>query len=213
MVTVGGASDACEAERCDRVDGRQEDATLVAWAVDGDERAWELIVARHGTYLRGIGRACGLTGDECSDAVQETWLSAVGHLADLRDHRLLRPWLAAIMRRTCQRMSQRRRNDRECLVADMTELVGVALRDEHVDVEREVLTAERASILRSEMRRLPERDRVLLYQLFSGDLGYDEVARRLQMPVGSIGPTRMRVLRRMRVWLDQTPAGDLLRAA
>ena len=195
--------------RIDRVDDRLADAALVARAMVDDERAWEQIVAIHGAYLVGIGRIFRLSREECSDAMQETWLSVVTHLADLRDPTRLRPWLATIMRRSCQRMRQRRRNDRECLVADMTGLAGGALRDDHVDVEREVLTVERASILRSAMRRLPERECALLHQLVSGDLAYEEIARRLAMPVGSIGPTRMRALRRMRVLLGKTPAGGL----
>jgi DNA-directed RNA polymerase specialized sigma24 family protein len=112
------------------------------------------------------------------------------------------------MRRGCQRTYERRRTDREYLAGDIGDMGGLVdgrIRDERVDVERDVLTAERASFLRRLMKELPSRDRKLL-QLLSDDFSYDEIARRLAMPVGSVGPTRMRALRRMRALLERAPA-------
>ena len=56
-------------------------------------------------------------------------------------------------------------------------------------------------LLRGGLERLDARCRDLLQLLFSDEderLAYDEVARRLAMPVGSIGPTRTRCLGKLR---------------
>ncbi|WP_162240293.1 RNA polymerase sigma factor [Nocardia arizonensis] len=193
----------------------QKDVTgaLVGLAVDGDEGAWEQIVAEHTRYLVAIGRAKRLSSDECSDAVQDTWLSAVAHLPTLRDPSLLRPWLAMIMRRKCENISLRRNARPEVLMGDVAVAVGEWLRDDHVDIEREILAIERSATLQRVLRRLPEIERVLLTELARNDGSYSEIARHLGIPVGSIGPTRMRALRRLRAQFDRTATGDVLGAA
>ena len=48
---------------------------------------------------------------------------------------------------------------------------------------------------------LPERQRVLLMLLIEDPpLPYEEISRRLGLPVGSIGPTRARALARVRAY-------------
>ncbi|MFD3461168.1 RNA polymerase sigma factor [Nocardia fluminea] len=193
----------------------QTDVTkaLVGLAVDGDEGAWEQIVAQHTRYLGAIGRAKRLSSDDCSDAVQDTWLSAVAHLPKLRDPSLLRPWLAMIMRRKCENISLRRNTRPEVLMGDVADTVGEWLRDDQVDIEREILAIERSATLHQVLRQLPEAERVLLTELARNDGPYREIARHLGIPVGSIGPTRMRALRRLRALSDRAATGDVLGAA
>ncbi|MFO1269576.1 MAG: sigma factor-like helix-turn-helix DNA-binding protein [Rubrivivax sp.] len=60
---------------------------------------------------------------------------------------------------------------------------------------------QRAELVRAALDRLDERCRGLLTLLFADEderVPYDEVARRLSMPVGSIGPTRARCLAKLR---------------
>jgi DNA-directed RNA polymerase specialized sigma24 family protein len=55
--------------------------------------------------------------------------------------------------------------------------------------------------LRLGLERLDERCRTLLTLVFRDEderLGYDEIGRRLDLPVGSIGPTRARCLGKLR---------------
>ncbi|MFD4433646.1 RNA polymerase sigma factor [Nocardia sp. NPDC058497] len=197
------------------VDGDRESTAraLVGMAVDGDEDAWEQIVAKHARYLGSIGRAKRLSSEECSDAMQETWLSAVAQLPKLRDPSRLRPWLAMIMRRNCEDISLRRNKQREELVGNVADIVGEWLRDERVNIERDILATERTSVLHEVLRLLPEGERVLLTELTHNDGSYGEIASHLGIPVGSIGPTRMRALRRLRELFDDTPTGDVLRTA
>lgn len=195
------------------VNDKRDDITLIDRAADGDESAWELIVTRYTPYLGTIGRTYSLSGEEISDATQQTWVSVVAHLSGLRDRGRFRPWLAAVMRRNCAEIVQHRRRGREHLAGDLTKLIGGEPRDERVDVEHEVLAAERASIIRHALGLLPERERRLLHCLAADELSYDEITRRLSMPLGSIGPTRKRALRRLREILEETQACEMLLSA
>jgi RNA polymerase sigma factor (sigma-70 family) len=62
--------------------------------------------------------------------------------------------------------------------------------------------------LRHALGRLEQRCRDLLLILFQDDgdaLPYEEVAQRLGMPVGSIGPTRLRCLAKLRQLVEPAP--------
>jgi DNA-directed RNA polymerase specialized sigma24 family protein len=94
-----------------------------------------------------------------------------------------------------QSLRTRQRETREVLT---DEPIGEELPAPNSTDER-LLQAERASALRDAVRRLPTRQRDLLEALMSTpDCSYAEVARTLDMPVGSIGPTRERGLSRLR---------------
>jgi DNA-directed RNA polymerase specialized sigma24 family protein len=67
---------------------------------------------------------------------------------------------------------------------------------------------QQLDLLRHGLDRLDTRCRDLLRLLFADDderPAYDEVARRMAMPVGSIGPTRARCLGKLRALVEPGP--------
>jgi DNA-directed RNA polymerase specialized sigma24 family protein len=60
-----------------------------------------------------------------------------------------------------------------------------------------VLSKERREAVRCAVDRLPPRSRRLLELLLAEQRSYKDVSEILAMPIGSIGPTRERVLRRL----------------
>ncbi len=172
-------------------------AQSLAEAVDcarhGNQAAWEQLFYRYEGVLRWIGSGFRLNRDQVADAAQTTWLQLVREIRNLRDPEKLGGWLCVTMRRECIRLASRQ--DRE------------ELRDEWradelaVDgyVEAQVLRAERDDLLWQAVDRLPERQRDLVLALLTTPPpSYQDVARRLSMPIGSIGPTRGRCLDRLR---------------
>jgi DNA-directed RNA polymerase specialized sigma24 family protein len=71
-----------------------------------------------------------------------------------------------------------------------------------------VLTADRNRRLWTAFERLPDRCRTLLRLLIVVQPPYAEVAVALDMPIGSIGPTRARCLDRLRRLLGDDPRGE-----
>jgi RNA polymerase sigma-70 factor (ECF subfamily) len=87
-----------------------DDATLVARAVAGDERAFTALYRRHARYVAGV--AYRLMGDESEldDIVQETFVAASAGLARLTDRAAVRPWLVTIaVRSVSKRIARRQR--------------------------------------------------------------------------------------------------------
>jgi DNA-directed RNA polymerase specialized sigma24 family protein len=66
-------------------------------------------------------------------------------------------------------------------------------------VDTDLLAAERHEALLAALAELPERQHALLLLLLHDPpIAYEEVSRRLGIPIGSIGPTRARALERIR---------------
>ena len=62
-----------------------------------------------------------------------------------------------------------------------------------------LLAAERRAVVHGAVRKLPPRDRAFLDRVFhETEPSYEQIATTLGMPVGSIGPTRGRILERVR---------------
>ena len=75
------------------------------------------------------------------------------------------------------------------------------------------MTAARDAELWRAFERLRPSDQQLLRMLFDEDAaGYREISAALELPVGSIGPTRARALRRLRRELESDRTLELLAA-
>jgi RNA polymerase sigma factor (sigma-70 family) len=182
---AGGLPHSAKADR--------ELARLVRSAAAGNGRAFASLVARFDRTLRSIARSYRLNGWDVDDVVQATWLQFLDHGAKLREPAAVGGWLATTARRNCLRLLQA--NVREVLIDDPT--AGETGCDGGLDAE--VLAAERRTALDASLARLTDRQRDLMTLLLDEpEISYEEIGRRLELPVGSIGPTRARSLSRLR---------------
>jgi RNA polymerase sigma factor (sigma-70 family) len=172
---------------------------LLASAADGDQAAWNTLVARYNSLLWSVARGYRLDTADAHDVVQMTWLKLVEHLDRIEDPARLPGWLATTVRRECLQMLRRSRRDQPTdVVTDVA--------DPAPPVEHAVLLAERDEALWRALGMLGERCQRLLRVLMASPAPtYSEVADALDMPIGSIGPTRQRCLDQLRkVALEDT---------
>jgi RNA polymerase sigma factor (sigma-70 family) len=166
----------------------------LAAAADGDQQAWDSIVARYGGLVWSVARGFRLSDADAADVSQTTWLRLVEHLGDIRDGERLGAWLATTTRR--EALGLLRRNGRDLPTEDLD------LLDAQEPVsgpEHEALRTERDALLWRAFSRLPASCQRLLRVLMADPQpSYAEASAALNMPVGSIGPTRARCLTGLR---------------
>ena len=168
-------------------------AALVHAARRGDARAWEAIVQRFGGTVRAVTRGMRLSAADAEDVAQTTWLRLLQNIDRLNDPSALKAWLVTTARREALRSLQG--CTREFPTADPI----LQERPDPIVVEDQVAQAERGRALRAALDDLPERARTLLEMLVDKpECSYDELSAALDIPVGSIGPTRGRSLQRLR---------------
>lgn len=175
----------------------------VAAATEGDVDAWHEIVNRYAPLLLGVLRRYRLDRLSAEDVAQTVWLRMVEHLGDLREPRALPMWICTTARRECLRhLAEARRSIPRNPLEESWHGEFVEESDPVEDVDR----AQRHEALLTAMAELPDRQRQLLALLTCDPPPpYTEIAERLGMAVGSIGPTRARALDRLR-------SSDALRA-
>lgn len=177
-------------------------AELLARADRGDAAAWNALVDRYTNLLWSVGRAHRLDPADAADVVQTTWLRLVEHLDRIEDPERLPGWLVTTARRECLRLLKRSQRElpggRDDEAFDLPD-------DRTPALDAHLLDDERAAELWRCFGDLPERCQHLLRVLMAAEPpAYAQVAEALGMPVGSIGPTRMRCLDKLRSLVADT---------
>jgi RNA polymerase sigma factor (sigma-70 family) len=170
-------------------------ATLVAAALDGDHTAWNSLVVRYTPLALAIVRRHRLRGDDAEDVIQTVWLRLVENLGAIREPQALPGWIVTTARNECLRLIKGRQ---AVFPADLTDHSRPNEPDLDV-IDAGLQVAERHEALLIALAELTDRQRDLMLLLIEDPPpDYEQISRRLGMPVGSIGPTRARCLARMR---------------
>jgi RNA polymerase sigma factor (sigma-70 family) len=167
-------------------------ARLVNRATEGDQHAWNELVEEFGGLVWATARAYRLSAADADEVSQATWLRLFENLNRLHDPARVGGWLATTARRECIQVL--RHTSRVIPTDDLPEQVG-----ESAEPDAALLATERDHALWSALAGLPEREQSLLRMLMTEPTPtYAEISAALQLPIGSIGPTRQRALQRLR---------------
>ena len=178
-------------------------AELLRRAADGDMTAWNRLIDQFQRLIWSITVTFKLTESDAADVVQTTWLRLLEHIDRIEYPDRVGSWLAATARNECLRNLAARK--RVVPSDDDVELSSALAYGPEVD-ER-LLAHERDQTVRDAMSRLPRRWQRLLEMLMADPpASYADISDELELPIGSIGPTRGRCLARLRVLLQTSSA-------
>jgi RNA polymerase sigma factor (sigma-70 family) len=166
--------------------------TLVERALSRDQAAWRELVDQ----LKGVAwkvlYSYDLSAEDRNDAFASTFFRVYERLQSIRDPQKLPGWVATIARNEANTIYRKR--------ARFVPMAEVPLRGvPSPDHSEQLIDDEMQAAMLAAFAKLPP-DMQALLRLLSADppLGYDEVGRILNLPHGSIGPTRQRCLQRLR---------------
>lgn len=168
-------------------------AAVLEAACVGDPAAWTKIVNRYEGTVRAAVAAYRLRPVDSADAIQNTWLRLVEHSATIRDAEKLGSWLRTTARHECLALIRRNRIERTFATVDD------AYASPEPTPEATAILSEARGRVCSATNALSDRPRTLINALYYQPRdNYASVARNVGMPIGSIGPTRLRALRLLR---------------
>ena len=176
--------------------GQSLEALLqAACATDDDPAAWNELNRRFGRLLLYTARKVGLNDSDAAEVVQQTWIRLWERGHQIRDPESLPAWLTATARRESLRVAIN--GKRYLLCADPATEHGERFPAAASDVYP--IDGDYEPLLEQALTRLPPLQQQLIRLLMSDTCpSYGEVAELLRLPVGSIGPMRMRALRALR---------------
>ncbi len=185
---------------------------LISRANAGDNEAWAILVKEYTEMLWGVTRRFRMNDAQRADAVQTTWLRLFEHLADIRQPERLAGWLATTVRRAClESLGESKREHPVESLADHLDATDSRLSDaEQSCPEKSAVRRDHEALVRLALAELPSKHRRLIdLVVCSPDVCYESVSEQLGMPHGSIGPTRARLLARIRVMLEAAGLNDM----
>lgn len=181
------------------------DEELVNACRAGDEAAWERIVYKYQAMLFSIPRRAGLSQDLAADVLQEVFVTLFEKLNAIEQPQYLRAWLTTTTRHKTIHLIQRERFGKTNALFDEENNLRYEVRDETPLPDEILIRLEQANQIEAAIALIDERCRRLLTLLYFEvePISYDEIAKNLNIPVGSIGPTRSRCLGKLIKFLPE----------
>ncbi len=169
------------------------DADLVRACLDGDGAAWEELIRRYRRLIYSIAIRFRLGDDLADDAFQRVALKLLSELGRLRRVESLGSWIGTVTRHECGALLRERRRGGAAL-EDAPEPA-----DDAPGLADALAAVEREHALALALERLPPPCRTLLTALYVEDPtpSYTVIAERLGRPIGALGPTRARCLKKL----------------
>lgn len=173
-----------------------DDEQLVAACLAGDEEAWSTLLDRYSRLIYTVPLRFGFSPIIAEEIFQEVCLILLEKLATIRERHRFSTWLVTVTRRACL---QRLRYQKEMQTLELVEETTFAPNTP----EAALLLMEEQAVVHRALAKLDGRCQHLVRALFfeATSPSYAEIADTLQMPEGSIGPTRGRCLEKLRYLL------------
>ena len=174
-----------------------DDRTLVDRAVDGDVRAFEVLVRRYGPLVRAYATRILGSSHDADDVVQDTFITAWAKLSTLKDSALVKSWLMRIAsHKSIDRIRARRHHSN-------LDDVDVPASEDH-STTHIVEARSRTEALSQVLSALPKDQRRCWELKEFGDYRYEEIAEELDLPVstvrGLLARARKTLIREMEAW-------------
>ena len=171
-----------------------EHADLFEQARRGDPEAIPALMQHFGPLVKALAwRQCCCQAD-ADDVVQDVWVALLSNLDKIHSPSCLPGWLQRVTINAARKQARRNRAEPVPCVPEPLSNV-----DEDAELRPLLVESTRRGV-HGALGRLRESDRALIELLMDDDRpDYRSISEVICRPVGSIGPTRERVLRRLRV--------------
>ena len=180
-----------------RASGADDPITAVK---SSDEDGWNALIEGYQPIINSVCRRYRLKPEDAADVSQTVWMKVIDHLDRIREPRALPAWIKTTAQR--EALAALRSRDRIALLdvsldnsAGWSPLIPSS---DSSEVDAPMLDAERRAAVRDGLTVLPESHRALLSLLVADPpITYQQIGDQLGLPLGSIGPTRARCLRKL----------------
>jgi RNA polymerase sigma factor (sigma-70 family) len=181
------------------------DRDLMSRLAAGDRDALAPLMERHSRRIYRIALAYLRRPDDALDVVQETFVKAYRNVARWDPASEVAPWLTRIAVNqsidTYRRRRRRMEMESPLPEGDRWEMAG----GEGMSPERGVLGREAAERISSALRSLPETQRSVFVMRHYDEMSLEEIAKALDLRLGTVKSSLHRALHRLRDRLQGLP--------
>jgi RNA polymerase sigma factor (sigma-70 family) len=186
--------------------GKWPDEHLVAACLEGDQRAWAMLIARYKNLIYSFPRNYGADRDDAADVFQLVCADLFIELPKLRRHGSVRSWIGTVAAHHAYRWKRRHLARVRVERGEADDQLDRAAVMPSVMLER----AGREQAVRDAIEQLPRRCREVVRMLFFEEppVPYHMVADRLGMTPGSVRWMRARSLKKLETILERSGVAE-----
>src|SRR3982074_436660 len=159
--------------------------TLIQRCVQGDQSAWDLIVAQYWRKVFNVAYKFVGKHDEAEDLTQDIFLKIFKSIGTFDRRANFQTWLISVSRNLCIDHYRSVRREREAIDRGVGASEQTPVSDAPGPLEA-IEQQDRVALLREAMRALPKSLRTAVMLRDIRELSYQEIADELDLPEGTV---------------------------
>ncbi len=167
-----------------------EDYQTILRVLDGDTRAYTVLVDRYSRVVSALIRKMIRDEDDIDDLIQETFIKAYKALPSFKEGFLFSSWIYRIASNTCIDFMRRKRfsfiSIDQPISKQGEDEQYIDLADESNTPELEYILNERRKAVDEAIDKLPENYKKIIKMRHEDELEYVEISNILNMPLGTV---------------------------
>lgn len=181
------------------------DNRLVQECLSGNREAWESLVQRYSRLIYSIALRSGLSEDDAADIFQAVCVKLLANLEKLKDDKHLTGWLITTAKHECVHTLRQRQRTQSLMPIHNNDSKLALLAADDPFPDEAMVHVEEEHMVRQAVTELNTRCRQLIELLYLADppASYVDISQSMNMPIGSIGPTRARCLKNLKERLEK----------
>jgi RNA polymerase sigma-70 factor (ECF subfamily) len=172
-----------------REESRAEDHEIIQQALKGDDLAFKRLMGKYHDAIFNFIHRMIRDREQVEDLTQEAFIKAFSSLKSFNEEYAFSTWLYKIATNNCidyirKRKLQMYSIDKpiEAKDSDYT----FELPDDTYQADKEIITGQRALLLRNAIEQLPEKYRRVIVLRHTEEKSYEEIAQALDLPIGTV---------------------------
>ena len=172
------------------------DHELLLKCRQGDPQAFADLMQQYERLVFSIPFNYGFSRAEADDITQNTFVIFIENMERLQDDSNLGAWLATIARRQTWRHFRKKQRETSIDTHDEESASMFVVETDFNNLDRQ----NEVTMLHEALAQINEKCRQLLQALYFDmeQPSYEEIAQTMGMPLGSVGPTRARCLKKLK---------------
>ncbi len=178
-----------DAKEAKRLDSRSEDSRLIKAALAGDDCAYSQLMHKYHDAIFSFIFRMVHDHEQVEDLTQEAFIKAFSSLKNFNEEFAFSTWLYKIATNNCIDYIRRRKLQTysidkpiESKDSDYT----FELPDDSYEADKELISGQRARLLQQAIDQLPEKYRRVILLRHSEERSYEEIAKMLKIPIGTV---------------------------
>jgi RNA polymerase sigma-70 factor (ECF subfamily) len=172
-----------------KTDSRSEDSAIIADALAGDSRAYQRLMDKYHDAIFNFIYRMVHDREQVEDLTQEAFIKAFGSLKSFNEEYAFSTWLYKIATNNSIDFIRKKKLQMfsidkpiESKDSDFT----FELPDDSYEADRELISDQRALMLNEAIDQLPEKYRMVIRLRHVEERTYEEIARMLKLPIGTV---------------------------